>query len=555
MGKINPDFDRCFRRGQQLISRGETLQALDAFAEAMEKIEPTESPNEYTVCAFQSAAAARKAGWHQEADQFLSMIARFESAPTRIRLRAASERVEQAMDWLAADVALNASLEAVALAGELDVPEIMAQQYGNMGLIEMRLGNYDAAHDNLLRSAALYGDLGDATNQARAWAALGSVAVKIDDFKAAEDYFSDAYEALLWLEDFEQAAIPRAQHGHLLRRQGDFHRAYSVLLEAESLMEEGSLRRIELNLDLAGVEMELGHWDQAWQRIGDVDGMTPGLRAKARYAQVDWYVGYGRLGDALEAVEESYALFASRSDKQGVLATSILRARILWAMGKAPEGLPDFQEIGELPNIRLVLELFSIERSLAKGELDVAVSLLRGVARLGKELRLGAHLQQVQTMAGLVVFLQGKRSAEELETHTADSAEILTSIGAYTTARNMLVRTALWLALYESYDAAERLLDIAAEIVAQVSQCPVPESTGQSVEQVERLIAIGRGLSTTDLVRKPSENFQIRSVDQAITAWSKNDEKSFAAVLHDLSNREHHFLATTLRSFFHSRWG
>jgi len=551
VGKINPDFDRCFRRGQQLAARGDTVQALDAFAEAMEKIEPAESPSEYTICAFQSAAAARKAGWYHESDQFLSMISRFESVPTRIRLHAASERVQHAMDWMTGEVALNASMEAVELAGELDVPEFLAQQYGNLGLIEMRLGNYRAAHDNLLRSAALYGDLGHETNQARAWAALGSVAVKTDDLETAEDYFADAYDALLDAEEFEQAAVPRAQHGHLLRRKGNIIQAYNIFLEAESLMEVGSRRRMELDLDLAGVEMELGRWDQAWQRLDCDDSMTPGFLAKFRYTQVDWYIGHGRLNEALAAVEDASFLFDSRSDKQGMLATRILRARILWALGKTPEGLPDFHEIGDLPNIRQVLELFSIERSVARGDLEVAASLLKGVARLSSELHLGAHLEQARTMAYLVAFLQGKRTSEQLEEHTRESSRNLISMGACRTARSILIRTGLWLALAQTDRAAERLLADAA----QIPLYPVPRSAELSVLQVNQLIRITRGEIGDLEPLERSEDLESRSIDLAIQAWSKDDSEAFAAILEGLSSREHHLLASRIRAFFHNRWG
>jgi tetratricopeptide (TPR) repeat protein len=416
-------------------------------------------------------------------------------------------------------------VRAQVIANRLEDPWLRADVGNALGIGYRRLGQMDAAAEELERTIALRQKLGDERGQAASLSNLSMVRMIQGDFAAARQALALARQLIEPLGDAGALADLATDTGLLAEEEGDFNAALSAYREGLGLRQaQGDKRSIaESLLNVGFAYFQLGEFDNAqtyWaqarshyleldDKVGLVHsqeslGLAGTARGEWATAREELQSGLltaesqqmdeeqanalailaeldrleGRIDQALARSDQALAMFTRRGDQRGIVEMHLLRAQALldvgaWEAAAAalavfddePPGSAEQQAMLALRRAELALGL---EDSVAA--LDAAV---QAVALAGEAHALGLQLQ-AQLMHARALRRSGNAS-EALAT----LAQVDAGLGRYASVplRLLLAETHLrldsperaqvWrgsealLARLPSYGRAWRLLSLA----------------------------------------------------------------------------------------------
>ena len=184
-----------------------------------------------------------------------------DAVPEHSKIDALGNLAVLAMDHEEASSARSAVAAALAAAEEL--PQARARQWGNLGVLDLREGSLDEARRHFLQAANAFMEADDMVGQAQVWNALGEVALRRGDHEEARNYFAEAFRGLVEMGALREAAIPRANQAHLLRRSGLVRDALACYQEIQAVLGTEGDAAAGAWLDVANTLMDCGAWPDA----------------------------------------------------------------------------------------------------------------------------------------------------------------------------------------------------------------------------------------------------------------------------------------------------
>ena len=542
---LDPRFEQLFRRGEALRTAGRIEEAHECFAEAAGLVEPEAAPVAFALAHGRAAALAYGLG---RVEERWKTVARCGAVEAESRAKAAGDNAVLEMEHGELETARSAVAEALELAGAAGWAAGEARQHGNLGLLELRQGHPAEARRHLVAAAEAFGLAGDALGQAQAWSALGEVAMSAGDAESAMVHFEEAFGAMVSAGLVRQAAVPRANMGHLLRRAGRVHEARIVYGEVIDALGPGGDAEAGARLDLATVCLDLGHGVEAARELdlAEAAAQRPGMCGRVLYARADLLACEGELSRALGVTGEALSRFHEISDLRGVVAASVLKARLQWMLGREPDRLPEEAFSRDLPDLMVAADAVTAERLLASGELEAAVEHAQPPDDAGDGDGDRVRALRTEAFLALLSFLRGSVEPVEAASVTRRTVAELASGGAVRDAAGTALANARFFCLAGSPELAGGLLEQLDDLEEQ----GWPAGWRRSSEVLRRLYALTCGEAPCPPSLPASEDLEARAFDELVSAVARGDGGGFGAATRTLRGLGRTLLADLCESMY-----
>jgi diguanylate cyclase (GGDEF)-like protein len=304
-----------------------------------------------------------------------------------------------------------------------------AQWLHERGVLERKLGRFDAALRFFEQSLAIQRELDDKPAVARELNSIGNLHGRTGRFADALLAHNEALRLSRAADDGAEAALSLRMLGVLYRNLDDEELGSKYLREALEYVEERNRREaIALNGELAMSLIVLGRLDEALRHaqesatLAERSGSPPNkVNAYTRMAEVK--LAMGDLDEAQRWTDKAFESYESVAIRDQILLRTT-RARVLAARGMNAQALQEAQEtlaatrrIGDRILERGVLDLLS-EQQLIAGDAQNAFVTRKAHQALDKELAMDMAARRI---AVLESNLDRQRSETERELLTRDN--------------------------------------------------------------------------------------------------------------------------------------
>ena len=385
--------------------------------------------------------------------------------------------------------------------------------------------------------------------QAQAWAALGEISVRAGHPEDAIEYYEGAYQIFLQQDAPEQAAVPRAALGQLLRRSGKSFEALRVHREVCALIGSGGEHAAGAHLDLAGIHTDLGDWVSAEREIDLAERalQTPHQRAQLLYARSDWVMATGALRKARDVVDEATSLFDDLMDRRGQLAAKLASIRLGWRLGEVAPLPHQLTGTETPPDIRLAVDAVISERFFAMGRLQEARELISPLAKELESSFDGVRQLKAESFVEILDWMQGKIQSRNMNETILRISLDLSSRGNIREAVGVTLNPVPLLIFRSEWTQAESLLGT----VKALESSQWPEGWSQALERYFNLLRLFReGALDQEPDLESSEDVDARILDALFQAIAHKKSDHIESILVKLETLQRSLWAGMIRKFF-----
>ncbi len=348
-------------------------------------------------------------------------------------------------------------------------PSWRAEWLHNRGVLERKLGRFDAAADYFQQALEILRGLGDDLGVARELNSIGMLHGRTGRFSDAMLVHREALALARKAANPGEIARSLRLLGVLHRNLEDEELGSRYLQEALEYVEERNTREaITLLGELTKSLLLLGRLDEAERSADQAAGMaersgSPPNRVSAFTRMAEVRLAQGRVADARQWIDRAFESFEQVAIRDQIVL-HLARAQVLAAEGRAREALAEAEitlaatrKVGDRILERAALLLHS-DQQLATGDARSAVDTLKAYQALDKELAIDLAARRIAVLEG---SLENERNQAERALLERDNA-----VQALTLSRQRLLGAVLLvglsgllivaLLLYARYRAAER---------------------------------------------------------------------------------------------------
>ena len=143
---------------------------------------------------------------------------------------------------------------------ENEILDRLAESYSTLGIVEENALDYDNALKAFNASLAINEEIGEDLSRGRELRRIGRIYyLRLNRFEEARNFFSQAYELFVELEQVDQQVESLLELGLVAEKEADFKQALELYVRAQALAEEADLRP---GLAKAFLYQANSHWFQ-----------------------------------------------------------------------------------------------------------------------------------------------------------------------------------------------------------------------------------------------------------------------------------------------------
>ncbi|NQY14581.1 MAG: tetratricopeptide repeat protein [Henriciella sp.] len=407
-----------YARGLDSQLQGKADEAVDMFRAAM-----AQSPDSLEI-QHELAVSMRMAGDLDAAEaQFLTVIEKAETAEDAQIVGAALNGLGIVhMTRRDNETALATFEHVLRVVQRGEAPEIRAHAYTNIGIIERRLRNFDAAEDALGLARIAYQEAGYERTPGSLLNSMANLKAQQRDLPSAMAYLEEALDFHRVVGDRPAEAIVLHNLGTNAVSLGEYERAETLLRQALEMRTEMKDFRGQISslFGLAGMLINNGHVDPADEYADQIEQLSQaaedsyqfargqGLAAHIDFVRGDWAAAlahssaaeavYVDMSRTRNAYQEQIRQTVIRGYSGSPADRSIVQQILDWALAEDQKGtqLHAYEALN-------VLDLLDGDYEAAAVQIDAAVAVV-------SDIRLTAATGRISARQGLIRLVLGDQT-------------------------------------------------------------------------------------------------------------------------------------------------
>lgn len=300
-----------------------------------------------------------------------------------------------------------------------------AMSLNNMGVVHVRLGNYDKAAKYFRDALKIREKIGDRWGTAMFLSNLGVVKSESGEYEAAMDYFKKSLEIRERIGDMWGTAMSLNNIGMIYLEKGEYGRSMEYFRKAMSIREKiedrGGIASSMISMGMAYIE--LGDAKKSAElcaeafgikeEIGDMEGTAESLNVMGRARAIE---GDGKKG--IEYLERSLKISEEVENKRMVAYNLCSLSELYLDLGKLKEaegcstGMEDMEHLNSREIDAWILRIKG-RLAYGRGEKESAESYLKQSVEMYREMGRNGDMAKSLYWLGVVLGEKGIYSMKE----------------------------------------------------------------------------------------------------------------------------------------------